>query len=108
MLREDSISTYTQILYHIVFSTKDRAPCLDDDNRPNLFRDIWGIINNHHCNFACISYFTIELKEEIPSEWKGKTEDWVFGCDTCQDVCPWNRFAKPHMEKRFSIRPEIC
>ena len=48
MLREDTMSTYTQILYHIVFSTKDREPCLDADNRPNLFRDIWGIITKHN------------------------------------------------------------
>lgn len=50
----------------------------------------------------CISYFTIELKEAIPSEWKGKFDDWMFGCDTCQDVCPWNRFSKPHRETRFN------
>jgi epoxyqueuosine reductase len=43
----------------------------------------------------CISYLTIELKNEIPSEFKGKMENWVFGCDICQDVCPWNRFKKP-------------
>lgn len=49
----------------------------------------------------CISYLTIELKEEIPQEFKGKTEDWVFGCDICQDVCPWNRFSKPHREPAF-------
>jgi epoxyqueuosine reductase len=49
----------------------------------------------------CISYFTIELKEAIPQEVKGKFENWVFGCDICQDVCPWNRFSKPHNEKRF-------
>lgn len=49
----------------------------------------------------CISYLTIELKEEIPAEFKGKMEDWVFGCDICQDVCPWNRFAKPHNEPKF-------
>lgn len=49
----------------------------------------------------CISYFTIELKEEIPSDVKGKFENWIFGCDICQDVCPWNRFSKPHVEKRF-------
>ena len=44
----------------------------------------------------CISYFTIELKEKIPTEMKGKFDDWVFGCDVCQDVCPWNRFSKAH------------
>jgi len=49
----------------------------------------------------CISYFTIELKEEIPNDVKGKFENWIFGCDICQDVCPWNRFSKPHEEKRF-------
>jgi len=49
----------------------------------------------------CISYFTIELKEAIPQEVKGKFENWIFGCDICQDVCPWNRFSKPHTEPRF-------
>lgn len=49
----------------------------------------------------CISYFTIELKEEIPAEVKGKFENWIFGCDICQDVCPWNNFSKPHREERF-------
>jgi epoxyqueuosine reductase len=49
----------------------------------------------------CISYFTIELKDEIPSSVKGEFENWIFGCDICQDVCPWNRFSKPHQEKRF-------
>lgn len=49
----------------------------------------------------CISYFTIELKEEIPQSMKGQFEDWVFGCDVCQDVCPWNRFSKAHKEKFF-------
>ncbi len=56
----------------------------------------------------CISYFTIELKEMlIPGEMKGKFDDWMFGCDTCQDVCPWNRFAKPTTETAFSPLPEI-
>jgi epoxyqueuosine reductase len=50
----------------------------------------------------CISYFTIELKEQIPQDMKGKFENWIFGCDICQDVCPWNRFAKPHQEPRFN------
>ncbi len=49
----------------------------------------------------CISYLTIELKEEIPSDFKGKFENWIFGCDICQDVCPWNRFSTPHREPRF-------
>ncbi len=49
----------------------------------------------------CISYFTIELKEEIPVEYKEKLDDWVFGCDVCQDVCPWNSFSKNHKEKQF-------
>jgi epoxyqueuosine reductase len=45
----------------------------------------------------CISYFTIELKDEIfPKEYHGKFDDWVFGCDICQEVCPWNRFSKQH------------
>lgn len=56
----------------------------------------------------CISYFTIELKEEIiPEEMKGKFQNWMFGCDTCQDVCPWNRFSKPHNEASFAPLPEI-
>ncbi len=53
----------------------------------------------------CISYFTIELKEEIPQEVKGRFENWIFGCDICQEVCPWNRFAKPHDEPRFEPSP---
>ena len=55
----------------------------------------------------CISYFTIELKENIPSEFKGKMDDWMFGCDVCQDVCPWNRFSKPHSEPLFNPHPEL-
>jgi epoxyqueuosine reductase len=55
----------------------------------------------------CISYFTIELKDNLPQEMKGKFEDWAFGCDVCQDVCPWNRFAKPTTEKAFSPNQEI-
>jgi epoxyqueuosine reductase len=49
----------------------------------------------------CISYFTIELKEAIPDEMKGKFDNRMFGCDICQDVCPWNRFSTPHEEPRF-------
>ena len=55
----------------------------------------------------CISYFTIELKDNIPSEMKGKFGDWAFGCDICQDVCPWNKFSKPHAEPLFAARQEI-
>ncbi len=55
----------------------------------------------------CISYFTIELKENIPSEMKGHFDDWVFGCDTCQDVCPWNRFSKSHNEPLFNPNPDL-
>lgn len=55
----------------------------------------------------CISYFTIELKEAIPTEMKGKMDDWVFGCDICQDVCPWNRFSKGHSEPLFHPNPEL-
>ncbi|WP_290493267.1 tRNA epoxyqueuosine(34) reductase QueG [Leeuwenhoekiella sp. UBA4164] len=55
----------------------------------------------------CISYFTIELKNEIPDFARDKMEDWMFGCDICQDVCPWNRFSKPHNEPLFNPRPEI-
>ena len=55
----------------------------------------------------CISYFTIELKDNLPQEMKGHFEDWVFGCDVCQDVCPWNRFAKPHHEPLFQPKPEL-
>ncbi|MBO6607830.1 MAG: tRNA epoxyqueuosine(34) reductase QueG [Psychroserpens sp.] len=55
----------------------------------------------------CISYFTIELKENIPSAFKGQFDDWMFGCDVCQDVCPWNRFSKPHNEPLFNPHPEL-
>ena len=55
----------------------------------------------------CISYFTIELKENIPTEMKGKFDNWAFGCDICQDVCPWNKFSKPHNEPLFNTNPEI-
>ncbi|MEO6671424.1 MAG: tRNA epoxyqueuosine(34) reductase QueG [Ferruginibacter sp.] len=56
----------------------------------------------------CISYFTIELKEMlIPDEMKNKFDNWLFGCDVCQDVCPWNRFSKPTSELNFSPIPEV-
>ena len=55
----------------------------------------------------CISYFTIELKDNLPQEMKGKFDDWMFGCDICQDVCPWNRFSKPHIEPLFQANSDI-
>jgi epoxyqueuosine reductase len=50
----------------------------------------------------CISYLTIELKDAIPNEFKNKMDNWAFGCDVCQDVCPWNRFSTPHHETEFN------
>jgi len=55
----------------------------------------------------CISYFTIELQNQIPTEMKGKFDDWMYGCDVCQDVCPWNRFSKPHTEPLFEPRANL-
>jgi len=55
----------------------------------------------------CISYYTIELKENIPYDMKGKFDEWMFGCDTCQDVCPWNRFSKSHSEPLFNPNPDL-
>ncbi len=55
----------------------------------------------------CISYFTIELKDDIPEEMKGKFQNRVFGCDICQDVCPWNRMVKPHSVEAFKPNPKI-
>lgn len=55
----------------------------------------------------CISYLTIELRDSIPSEFKGKMDNWMFGCDVCQNVCPWNRFSKPHREPLFNPHPEL-
>ncbi len=54
----------------------------------------------------CISYLTIEQKTEISSEFKGLTDNWLFGCDICQEVCPWNRFSKPHSDPAFESNPE--
>jgi epoxyqueuosine reductase len=55
----------------------------------------------------CISYFTIELKNELPKEMEGKFDNWMFGCDICQQVCPWNRFAKRHQEPSFQPHPDL-
>ncbi len=56
----------------------------------------------------CISYLTIELKDAIPSSFAGKMDNWVFGCDVCQDVCPWNRFSKPNQEPAFTPSSDLA
>jgi epoxyqueuosine reductase len=68
-----------------------------------------AILDNKVVNGSkCISYFTIELKDAlIPEEMKHKFNNWMFGCDVCQDVCPWNRFSQPHGEPQFNPIPEI-
>jgi epoxyqueuosine reductase len=55
----------------------------------------------------CISYLTIELKDKIPTEFQGKMDNWMFGCDVCQDVCPWNRFSVLNHEQAFKPKPEL-
>ena len=55
----------------------------------------------------CISYFTIELKDKLPEDYKDKFGDWMFGCDICQDVCPWNKFSQPHNEPFFEPHPDL-
>lgn len=55
----------------------------------------------------CISYLTIELREEIPPEFRDKMDNWMFGCDVCQEVCPWNRFARRHQEPAFEPHPDL-
>lgn len=68
-----------------------------------------AILDNKVINGSkCISYYTIELKDAlIPQEMQGKFDNWMFGCDVCQDVCPWNRFSKPNTEPAFTPIPEI-
>jgi epoxyqueuosine reductase len=68
-----------------------------------------AILDNKIINGSrCISYYTIELKDMlIPDEMKNRFQNWMFGCDICQDVCPWNRFSKPTREKEFTQIPEI-
>ena len=55
----------------------------------------------------CISYFTIELKDQLPTSMQGKFDNWMFGCDVCQDVCPWNKFSKAHNEPLFNPDPDL-
>ncbi len=67
-----------------------------------------AILPNKTLNASkCISYLTIELKNEIPTGFKDKMNDWIFGCDICQDVCPWNRFSAPNQEPRFEAHSQI-
>ncbi len=68
-----------------------------------------AILENKVINGSkCISYYTIELKDSlIPNDMSGKFDNWMFGCDVCQDVCPWNRFSKPTNEAAFTPIPEI-
>lgn len=67
-----------------------------------------AILPNKEINGSqCISYYTIELKEALSQETNVKTENWLFGCDICQEVCPWNRFSKPHSEPAFEPIPAI-
>ncbi|MHB1921867.1 MAG: tRNA epoxyqueuosine(34) reductase QueG [Chitinophagaceae bacterium] len=68
-----------------------------------------AIVSPHEVDGSkCISYFTIELKDQIiPNEMKGKFQDWIFGCDICQDVCPWNKFSKPNNQQGFIPNPQI-
>jgi len=67
-----------------------------------------AIIDNRVIDASkCISYLTIELKESIPDSFKGKMENWAFGCDICQDVCPWNRFSEQHQEPAFDPHPDL-
>ena len=68
-----------------------------------------AIIDNKKIDASkCISYLTIELKDQlIPDAFEGKMDNWLFGCDICQDVCPWNRFSKPHTEQAFKAHKEI-
>ncbi len=55
----------------------------------------------------CISYATIELKDQIPDYFTDKMDDWMFGCDVCQDVCPWNRFSAPTLEEKFQPNSQL-
>ncbi len=63
--------------------------------------------NNQIDGSKCISYLTIELRDNIPNQFKEKMEGWMFGCDICQDVCPWNRFSKPHNEPMFAPKENM-
>ncbi len=67
-----------------------------------------AILDNKTINAnRCISYLTIELRDELPADMRDKFDDWIFGCDVCQDVCPWNKFSLPHKEPFFTPHPDL-
>lgn len=67
-----------------------------------------AILDNKTINASrCISYLTIELRDELPVDMRSKFADWMFGCDICQDVCPWNKFSLPHNEAFFDPHPDL-
>jgi len=67
-----------------------------------------AILDNKTINASrCISYLTIELRDELTGNMRGKFQDWMFGCDICQDVCPWNKFSLPHQESFFDPHPDL-
>ncbi len=93
-----------ELLYDIAFKTDHCGSCTNCiDACPT-----GAILPNNTINGSkCISYFTIELKNEIPASMKNKFDDWMFGCDICQNVCPWNRFSLPHNEPKFEPHPDL-
>ena len=100
-----TLITDLELIYNDVFA-KDYCGtctrCIDSCPTDAILND--KVIDGSRC----ISYFTIELKDAIiPDEMKGKFENWMFGCDICQDVCPWNRFSKPTTEIALRPIPEI-
>jgi len=93
-----------ELEYDYPFSTDYCGTCTNCiDNCPTE-----AILPDRMLNASkCISYLTIELKEELPADMRGKFEDWMFGCDICQDVCPWNKFSLPHQNDFFNPHPDL-
>ena len=75
--------------------------CIDACPTDAIIAD--GVVDSNRC----ISYLTIELKDQIPAEFDGQMEGWAFGCDICQDVCPWNRFSSAHSEPAFQPSADL-